>query len=73
MITTVRDFIASVKMMRTAQKLREKTGSLRSKRYAAELENEVDAALETAMLNAENRDEKRLLSLDDIDEICARG
>ena len=73
MITTVRDFIASVKMMRTAQKLREKTGSLRSKRYAAELEKEVDAALETAMLNAENRVEKRLLGLDDIDEICARG
>lgn len=73
MITTVRDFIASVKMMRTAQKLREKTGSLRSKRYAAELENEVDAALETAMLNAENRVEKRLQGLDDIDEICARG
>ena len=73
MITTVRDFIASVKMMRTAQKLREKTGSLRSKRYAAELEKEVDAALETAMLNAENRAEKRLLGFDDIDEFCARG
>lgn len=73
MITTVRDFIASVKMMRTAQRLREKTGSLRSKRYAAELENEVDAALETAIQNDENRDEKRLLGFDDIDEICARG
>ena len=65
MITTVRDFIASVKMMRTAQKLREKTGSLRSKRYAAELENEVDAALETAIQNDENRAKKRLLGFDD--------
>ena len=36
-------------MMRTAQRLREKTGSLRSKTYAEELEKEVDNAIETAL------------------------
>ena len=57
MITTVREFISSVKMMRTAQKLYEKTPSQRLKTKADELEKEVDFALEKA-LNDNQTNEK---------------
>lgn len=71
MITTVKDFIASVKMMRTAQKLREKTGSPRSKKYAEELEKEVDAAVETAL--EEKNCGKKLSTAEKIEQAYIRG
>ena len=43
MITTVREFISSVKMMRTAQKLYEKTPSQRLKKKTDELEKDLAA------------------------------
>ena len=49
MITTVREFIASVKMMRTAQKLYEKTPTQCLKKHTVALEKEVDNAIETAL------------------------
>lgn len=44
-MTTTRDFITAVKMMRTAQTVYKKTHCSRAKIYAEKLEKEVDEAL----------------------------
>lgn len=71
MISTVKDFIASVKMMRTAQKVAEQTGCSSARTYAAELEKEVDEALNRA-LDGKKRGEKPLTQAEICEEVYRR-
>lgn len=71
MITTIQDFIATVKLMREAQKVCKQTGGFWAKTYASKLENEVDEALNRA-LDDKKKAKKTLTQAEIYEEVYRR-